>query len=249
VPYRFKYLPRFRYFCRNTSLSGREVSVLSTSVGWRALQSFAPEPAQTSPWLSSCVSELQFALRFAAHQPTLADNIRLYCTQLVKPVLPTMRRRIRLGLGRRTNTCCARLSYESAHWGCFRWIASRGKTGAGWAKEYVPFEFLIEHLTPSFDFPEARPYYSLRQKPRHCSDGSMDTYLKLWPALAWEQHETLSVELTCTQSENRHCQLPLGAILSPQEGTPGNILRFFGKHQRRDRQLCTTAAAGFSLGN
>ncbi len=80
---------------------------------------------------------------------------------------------------------------------------------------YVPFES-FEH-DPSFDVPEARPHYSVRQRTSLLHDG-LDTYLSFGIRHP-EQIETLSVELTCT-NQNLPQRLRLGDICVACEGTP-----------------------------
>jgi type VI secretion system protein ImpG len=58
----------------------------------------------------------------------------------------------------------------------------------------VPFES-FEH-DASFDVPNSRPHYSIRQRSSLLHDG-LDTYLSFGVRQA-EAHETLSIELTCT---------------------------------------------------
>lgn len=82
-------------------------------------------------------------------------------------------------------------------------------------EEYVPFES-FEH-DPSFDVPLARPHYSLRQRPSLLGDG-LETWLSFGQRDP-DRHETLSIELTCT-NQNLPSQLAPGDICLPSEDTP-----------------------------
>tara|TARA_R110000796_G_scaffold9287_2_gene31857 strand:+ start:13032 stop:14822 length:1791 start_codon:yes stop_codon:yes gene_type:complete len=182
--------------------------------GLAALQSFAPDLLKRAHGF-----ELRIELNRSGSQrinPTL-DNIRLYCTPVVN-LFAHDATPIRLD-GRQDKYMLRPAEYESAHCGVFSVDRVTGwKPGGMGYEEYVPFES-FEH-DASFDFPEARPYYSLRQNPS-LLDGSMDTYLS-FGLRSLEQHETLSVELTCT-NQNLPLQLPLGAICRPSEGTPEHL--------------------------
>lgn len=165
--------------------------------------------------------DLRIELKQAGAQrisPTL-DNVRLYCTPVVN-LFAHDATPIRLD-GRQDKYLLRPAEYDSAHCGVFSVDRVTGwKPGGMGYEEYVPFES-FEH-DPCFDFPDARPYYSLRQHPSLLEDG-IDTYLS-FGVRSLEQHETLSVELTCT-NQNLPRQLPLGAICLPSEGTP-EFLRF-----------------------
>ncbi|MFN3581577.1 MAG: type VI secretion system baseplate subunit TssF [Pseudomonas sp.] len=169
----------------------------------------------------ACGLELRFDISRAGSQrirPTL-DNIRLYCTPIVN-LFSHDATPIRLD-GRQDKYMLRPAEYENAHCGVFSVDRVTGwKPGGMGYEEYVPFES-FEH-DASFDFPQARPYYSLRQNPSLLGDG-IDTYLS-FGMRSLEQHETLSVELTCT-NQNLPLQLALGDICRPSEGTP-EFLRF-----------------------
>ncbi len=79
----------------------------------------------------------------------------------------------------------------------------------------MPFES-FEH-DPSFDVPVARPHYSVRQQPSLLGEGQ-ETWLS-FGLRNLDQHETLSIELTCT-NQNLPRQLKLGDICKPCEDTP-----------------------------
>ncbi|MCH2341515.1 type VI secretion system baseplate subunit TssF [Pseudomonas sp. NPDC047963] len=161
-----------------------------------------------------------FELRFDIHKagvqrirPTL-DNVRLYCTPVVNlfehDAIP-----IRLD-GKQDQYLLMPSELDSAHCGVFSVDRVTGwKPGGMGYEEYVPFES-FEH-DPSFDVPVARPHYSVRQQPSMLGDG-LETYLS-FGLRNLDQHETLSIELTCT-NQNLPRQLRLGDICLPSEDTP-----------------------------
>ncbi len=165
--------------------------------------------------------ELRFDLRQTSAQRIQpgVDNIRLHCTPIVN-LFAHDATPIRLD-GRQDKYMLRPAEYDAAHCGVFSVDRVTGwKPGGMGYEEYVPFES-FEH-DASFDFPQARPYYSLRQNPSLMNDG-MDTYLSFGQR-SLEIHETLSVELTCT-NQNLPLELALGDICRPSEGTP-EFLRF-----------------------
>ncbi|WP_339846469.1 type VI secretion system baseplate subunit TssF [uncultured Halopseudomonas sp.] len=165
--------------------------------------------------------ELRFDLRQTSAQrirPNV-DNIRLHCTPIVN-LFSHDATPIRLD-GRQDKYMLRPAEYDTAQCGVFSVDRVTGwKPGGMGYEEYVPFES-FEH-DASFDFPEARPYYSLRQTPSLMNDG-VDTYLSFGQR-SLEIHETLSVELTCT-NQNLPLELALGDICRASEGTP-EFLRF-----------------------
>jgi len=165
--------------------------------------------------------ELRFDLRQTSAQriqPGI-DNVRLHCTPIVN-LFTHDATPIRLD-GRQDRYMLRPAEYDTAQCGVFSVDRVTGwKPGGMGYEEYVPFES-FEH-DASFDLPETRPYYSLRQNPSLINDG-MDTYLSFGQR-SLEQHETLSVELTCT-NQNLPLQLALGDICRASEGTP-EFLRF-----------------------
>lgn len=164
-------------------------------------------------------------LRFEIHKagvqrirPTL-DNVRLYCTPVVNlfahDAIP-----IRLD-GKQDQYLLLPAEFDAQHCGVFSVDRVTGwKPGGKGYEEYVPFES-FEH-DPSFDVPLARPHYSVRQQPSLLGDG-LETYLS-FGLRNLDQHETLSIELTCT-NQNLPRQLGLGDICMPCEDTP-EFLRF-----------------------
>ncbi|KFX68553.1 type VI secretion protein [Pseudomonas taeanensis MS-3] len=160
--------------------------------------------------------ELRFDIHKAGVQrirPTL-DNVRLYCTPVVNlfahDAIP-----IRLD-GKQDQYLLLPAEFDSQHCGVFSVDRVTGwKPGGKGYEEYVPFES-FEH-DPSFDVPLARPHYSVRQQPSLLGDG-LETYLS-FGLRNLDQHETLSIELTCT-NQNLPRQLGLGDICMPCEDTP-----------------------------
>jgi type VI secretion system protein ImpG len=159
-------------------------------------------------------------LRFDIHKtgtqhirPTL-DNVRLYCTPVVN-LFAHDASPIRLD-GKQDQYRLLPSEYDVRHCGVFSVDRVIGwKPGGMGYEEYVPFES-FEH-DPSFDVPEARPHYSLRQQPSTLHDG-LETWLS-FGLRNLDQHETLSIELTCT-NQNLPRQLSQGDICLPCEGTP-----------------------------
>jgi len=161
-----------------------------------------------------------FALRFDIRQvgtqrisPT-KDNVRLYCTPVVNlfshDAVP-----IRLD-GRQDQYLLRPAEYPADHCGIFSIDRVTGwKPGGMGYEDYVPFES-FEHDV-SFDNRESRPHYSLRQYPSMLGEGQ-DTYLS-FGLRNIDQHETLSIELTCTNQDLPR-QLALGDICRPTEDTP-----------------------------
>jgi type VI secretion system protein ImpG len=160
--------------------------------------------------------ELRFDIHKAGVQrirPTL-DNVRLYCTPVVNlfehDAIP-----IRLD-GKQDQYLLLPSEFDAQHCGVFSVDRVTGwKPGGKGYEEYVPFES-FEH-DPSFDVPLARPHFSVRQQPSLLGDG-LETYLS-FGLRNLDQHETLSIELTCT-NQNLPRQLGLGDICKPCEDTP-----------------------------
>ncbi|MBU3059698.1 type VI secretion system baseplate subunit TssF [Pseudomonas indica] len=164
---------------------------------------------------------LRFHIQKAGAQrirPT-RDNVRLYCTPVANlfshDAIP-----IRLD-GKQDQYLLLPAEFDSRHCGVFSVDRVTGwKPGGTGYEEYVPFES-FEH-DQSFDVPVARPHYSVRQQPSMLGDG-LETYLS-FGLRDLEQHETLSIELTCT-NQNLPSQLKEGAICEASEGTP-EFLKF-----------------------
>ena len=160
--------------------------------------------------------ELRFEIRKSGIQrlrPTL-DNVKLYCTPIVNlfkhDALP-----IRLD-GKQDEYLLLPAEYEQEHCGVFSVESVIGwKPGGLGYQDYVPFES-FEH-DPSFDVPTARAHYSIRQRSS-LLHGGLDTYLSFGIRQS-EAHETLSIELTCT-NQNLPRKLKLGDICRACEATP-----------------------------
>ncbi|MFJ4143274.1 type VI secretion system baseplate subunit TssF [Pseudomonas sp. NPDC089734] len=160
--------------------------------------------------------EIRFDIQNSGIQrlrPTL-DNVKLYCTPIVNlfkhDALP-----IRLD-GKQDEYLLLPAEYDLENCGVFSVETVTGwKPGGLGYQEYVPFES-FEH-DPSFDVPESRPHYSIRQRSSLLHDG-LDTYLS-FGIRDTETHETLSIELTCT-NQNLARRLKLGDIDQPSEETP-----------------------------
>lgn len=160
--------------------------------------------------------ELRFDIRKSGIQrlrPTL-DNVKLYCTPIVNlfkhDALP-----IRLD-GKQDEYLLLPAEYDLENCGVFSVDSVTGWApgGVGY-QDYVAFES-FEH-DPSFDVPQSRPHYSIRQRSSLLHDG-LDTYLS-FAIRQSEAQETLSIELTCT-NQNLPRQLRLGDINLPCEATP-----------------------------
>lgn len=146
-------------------------------------------------------------------RPTL-DNVRLYCTPVAN-LFPHDAIPIRLD-GRQDRYLLRPAEYAAEQCSVFAVERVTGwKPGGMGYEHYVPFES-FEH-DPSFDIPQARPWYSVRQQPSSVGDG-LETWLSFSPRRL-THHETLSVELTCT-NQNLPLQLAPGDICLPSESTP-----------------------------
>ncbi|QXI48352.1 MULTISPECIES: type VI secretion system baseplate subunit TssF [Pseudomonas] len=160
--------------------------------------------------------ELRFDIRRGEAQrlrPTL-DNVKLYCTPITNlfkhDALP-----IRLD-GKQDEYLLLPAELDPEHCGVFSVDGVTGWSPGGLGyQNYVPFES-FEH-DASFDVPENRPHYSIRQRSSLLHDG-LDTYLSFGVHQA-ESHETLSIELTCT-NQNLPRRLKLGDICMLSEETP-----------------------------
>ncbi|SES21208.1 type VI secretion system baseplate subunit TssF [Halopseudomonas bauzanensis] len=142
------------------------------------------------------------------------DNVRLYCTPIVN-LFTHDATPIRLD-GRQDQYLLRPATYGNRHCGVFSIDRVTGwKPGGQGYEEYVPFES-FEHDT-SFGADTSRPYYSMRQHASPVGDG-LETFLS-FGLYTLEHHETLSVELTCT-NQNLPQKLALGDICQPCEGTP-----------------------------
>ncbi|MCU1758130.1 type VI secretion system baseplate subunit TssF [Pseudomonas sp. 14P_8.1_Bac3] len=159
-------------------------------------------------------------LRFDIHKsgiqrlrPTL-ENVKLYCTPIVNlfkhDALP-----IRLD-GKQDEYLLLPAEFDLQSCGVFSVETVTGwRSGGLEYQKYVPFES-FEH-DPSFDVPDSRPHYSLRQRSSSLHDG-LDTYLS-FGVRHTDAGEILSVELMCT-NQNLPRQLKLGDICRRREKTP-----------------------------
>lgn len=160
--------------------------------------------------------ELRCHIRKTGHQrvrPTL-DNVRLYCTPIVN-LFAHDATPIRLD-GRQDHYLLRPAEYAQQHCGVYSVDKVTGwKPGGMGHADYVSFES-FEH-DRSFGVDEPRPYYSIRQYPSLHGDG-LETFLS-FGAKGSDLHETLSIELTCT-NQNLPSQLRLGDICCLCEDTP-----------------------------
>lgn len=162
-------------------------------------------------------------IRFDIHRsgiqrlrPTL-DNLKLHCTPIVNlfrhDALP-----IRLD-GKQDEYLLLPAEFDAQHCGVFAVDSVTGwRPGGLGHQDYVLFES-FEHDV-SFDVPIARPHYSLRQRTSLLHDG-LDTYLS-FGIRDHESHETLSIELTCTNQDLPR-RLKLGDICLSSEQTPDSL--------------------------
>ncbi|WP_248803767.1 type VI secretion system baseplate subunit TssF [Pseudomonas sp. MWU13-2100] len=165
--------------------------------------------------------ELRFNIRKSGIQrlrPSL-ENVKLYCTPIVNlfkhDALP-----IRLD-GKQDEYLLLPAEYDLQNCGVFAVESVTGWLPGGVGnRPYVPFES-FEH-DASFDVPTARPHFSVRQRSSLLHEG-MDTYLSFGMRHV-EEHETLSIELTCT-NQNLPLRLREGDICLVSEGTP-EFLKF-----------------------
>ncbi|MHB9801206.1 type VI secretion system baseplate subunit TssF [Pseudomonas sp. MT3] len=162
-------------------------------------------------------------IRFDIHRsgiqrlrPTL-DNLKLHCTPIVNlfkhDALP-----IRLD-GKQDEYLLLPAEFDAQHCGVFAVESVTGWSPGGIGhQDYVLFES-FEH-DASFDVPTARPHYSVRQRTSLLHEG-LDTYLS-FGIRDHESHETLSIELTCT-NQNLPRRLKLGDICLPSDQTPDSL--------------------------
>jgi type VI secretion system protein ImpG len=165
--------------------------------------------------------ELRFDIRKSGSmriRPTL-DNVKLYCTPIVNlfkhDALP-----ISLD-GKQDEYLLLPALLDRENCGVFSVESVIGwRLNGTSSQEYVPFES-FEH-DPSFDVPNSRPHYSIRQRSSMLHDG-LDTYLSFGIRHA-DAGETLSIELMCT-NQNLPRKLKLGDINKRCGGTP-EFVRF-----------------------
>lgn len=162
-------------------------------------------------------------IRFDIHRsgiqrlrPTL-DNLKLHCTPIANlfnhDALP-----IRLD-GKQDEYLLLPAEFDVQHCGVFSVENVTGWSPGGLGhQDYVLFES-FEH-DASFDVPSARPHYSVRQRSSLLHEG-LDTYLS-FGTRDHESHETLSIELVCT-NQNLPRRLKLGDICLPSEQTPESL--------------------------
>lgn len=167
----------------------------------------------------TCGLELRFDIHRSGIQrlrPTL-DNLKLHCTPIANlfshDALP-----IRLD-GKQDEYLLLPAEYDVQHCGVFSVENVTGWSPGGLGhQDYVLFES-FEH-DASFDVPGARPHYSVRQRSSLLHEG-LDTYLS-FGTRDHESHETLSIELICT-NQNLPRRLKLGDICLPSEQTPESL--------------------------
>ncbi|TDV56837.1 type VI secretion system protein ImpG [Pseudomonas graminis] len=159
---------------------------------------------------------LRFDIRKSVVQrlrPTL-DNVKLHCTPIVN-LFKHDASPIRLE-GKQDEYLLMPSLYSPENCGVFSVESVIGwKPGGLGYEAYVPFES-FEH-DPSFDVPNRRPHYSIRQRSSSLHDG-LDTYLS-FGIRHTEASETLSVEMMCT-NQNLPRRLKLGDICIACEQTP-----------------------------
>lgn len=160
--------------------------------------------------------ELRFDIRKGGVQrlrPTL-DNVKLHCTPIVN-LFKHDATPIRLE-GKQDEYLLMPALYAMGNCGVFSIESVIGwKPGGLGYEAYVPFES-FEH-DPSFDVPNRRPHYSIRQRSSSLHDG-LDTYLS-FGIRHTEASETLSIEMMCT-NQNLPRRLKLGDICIACEQTP-----------------------------
>lgn len=163
--------------------------------------------------------QLRFTFRGASAQriqPSL-DNVRLNCTPIVN-LFTEDAAPIRLD-GRRERYRVLPGTQNSMHHGVFSVDKVTGwKPGGGGYSEYVLFESFEHDDNP--DDAQARPHYSVRQEPSSSGEG-LDTYL-CFGQRGTGAHETVSVELTCTNQDLPR-QLSEGSVCLPCAGTPASL--------------------------
>ena len=149
-------------------------------------------------------------------RPTL-DNIKLHCTPIVN-LFKHDAQPIRLD-SKQDESLLLPADYDQEHCGVFSVESVTGWNPGGLGYQaYVPFES-FEHDS-SFDVPHSRPYYSVRQRPS-LLHGGLDTCLG-FGARHNHPHETLSIELMCT-NQNLPRQLKPGDIDQPGEKSPESL--------------------------
>lgn len=146
-------------------------------------------------------------------QPTV-QNIKLYCTPIVnlfeQDAIP-----IRLE-GKQDEHLVMPAGYGTEHCSVYSVEKVTGwQPGNLGYQDYVLFES-FEH-DPSFDVQNACPYYSVRQRASVTHDG-LETWLS-FDARDVPQHNTVSIELTCTNN-NLPLQIPAAGINSFAEDAP-----------------------------
>jgi len=161
--------------------------------------------------------ELRFDIGKSSVQrlrPTL-DNVKLHCTPIVN-LFKHDAQPIRLD-GKQNEYLLRPADYDREQCGVYSVQSVTGWNPGGLGyRTYVPFES-FEHDT-SFDASLNHPsYYSVRQRTSPLHDDP-DTYLGFG---AWDgqPHETLSIELMCTNLNLPH-RLKLGDIDQPGEKSP-----------------------------
>ena len=171
-------------------------------------------PEETLRQAQGCILRLVLASpELQLLRPTL-DNFKLYCTPVVnlfrQDAVP-----IRLD-GKQDEYLVLPAEHDRENCSVYSVDKVTGwRSGSLGYQDYVAFES-FEH-DPSFDIDQARPWYSVRQR---CAIGheGQETWLG-FDTLALEKHETLSVELTCTNN-NLALRIPACGICHFAEGGP-----------------------------
>jgi type VI secretion system protein ImpG len=185
-------------------------------VGLEVLRSLPEDMLQQA---RGCLLRMELASPELQHlRPTL-DNFKLYCTPVVnlfeQDALP-----IRL-TGKEDEYLVMPSDAGPGHCSVYSVDKVTGwRPGALGYQDYVMFES-FEHDS-SFDLERTCPYYSVRQRSSIHGDG-LETWLRFDP-LALEKHETISLELTCTNN-NLPSRMPAQGICRFAEGGP-DFMRF-----------------------
>jgi type VI secretion system protein ImpG len=151
--------------------------------------------------------ELKFSISkngMERQRPTV-DNVKLYCTPIVN-LFKHDASPIRYE-GKQDEYLLLPDEKGRGHCGVFSVDKVGSSDASGYLGDFVPFES-FEH-DPSFDVSQARPHYSVRQRPSLAHEG-LDTYLS-FGSYEIKPSETVSVDLTCT-NQNLPRRLKVGDI-------------------------------------
>jgi type VI secretion system protein ImpG len=151
--------------------------------------------------------ELKFSISkngMERQRPSL-ENVQLYCTPIVN--LFTHDASPIRNQGKQDEYLLLPDEKDRGHCGVFSVDKVSSSDNGGSFGDFVPFES-FEH-DPSFDVSQARPHYSIRQRPSLGHEG-LDTYLS-FGSYELGETECVSVELTCT-NQNLPRRLKVGDI-------------------------------------